>query len=85
MSVSQRPGHDTVDSVPDHGVFQGSWQGNISEDEFESEWTILKEDLAGFLNKAELIALKEHDRRTRNQGTRISYVPTFYAWGEVVK
>jgi ubiquinone/menaquinone biosynthesis C-methylase UbiE len=69
----------------EYGVFQGSWQGNISEDEFESEWTILKEDLAGFLNKAELIALKEHDRRTRNQGTRISYVPTFYAWGEVVK
>jgi hypothetical protein len=69
----------------EYGVFQGSWQGDISENEFESEWKILKEDLASVLKKAELQALKEHDQRTRNQGTRLVYVPTFYAWGKVVK
>ena len=69
----------------EYGVLQGSWQGEISEEEFNSEWKILEEDLGGVLSKTELRALKEHDRNTRNIGSRLTYVPTFYAWGKVVK
>lgn len=69
----------------EYGVYQGSWQGDITEEEFESEWRVLKDDLAGVLNKSELQALKKHELATRNLGTRVVYVPTFYAWGKVVK
>jgi len=69
----------------EYGVYQGSWQGDISTQEFESEWKILSDDLAGILNKSELQALKKHDLGTRKQGSRVVYVPTFYAWGKVEK
>ena len=69
----------------EYGVYQGSWHGDVSDQEFESEWKVLKDDLAGVLNKEELQALKKHDQGTRQQGTRFVYVPTFYAWGRVVK
>ena len=69
----------------EYGVLQGSWQGDVTEEEFDSEWRILNEDLSGILTKAELKALKEHDRNARNLGTRFIYVPTFYARGKVVK
>jgi len=69
----------------EYGVYQGGWQGDVSDEEFESEWKVLKDDLAGVLNKAELQALKKHDLGARMQGTRLVYVPTFYAWGKVVK
>ncbi len=69
----------------EYGVYQGSWQGETSDSEFDSEWKILKEDLAGVLNQAELKALKTHDLGTRKQGSRFVYVPTFYAWGKVEK
>ena len=69
----------------EYGVYQGSWQEEVSEQEFESEWKVLKDDLTGILNQAELNALKKHDQATRDQGSRVVYVPTFYAWGKVVK
>jgi len=69
----------------EYGVYQGSWQGDVSDSEFESEWKILKDDLAGILNSAELQALKKHDLGSRRQGSRLVYVPTFYAWGKVKK
>jgi ubiquinone/menaquinone biosynthesis C-methylase UbiE len=69
----------------EYGILQGSWQGGISQEEFESEWRILNEDLAGFLTKLELDALKKHDQKARKKGTRLVYVPTFYASGKVVK
>lgn len=69
----------------EYGVYQGAWQGEISDEEFESEWKVLKDDLAGVLNIAEIQALKKHDLRAREQGSRLVYVPTFYAWGKVLK
>ena len=69
----------------EYGVYQGAWQGEISTQEFESEWKILRDDLASVLNKAELNALKKHDLKARKQGSRFTYVPTFFAWGKVIK
>lgn len=69
----------------EYGVYQGHWQGEVSDEEFESEWRILKEDLSSTLNKSELGALRKHDQLTRDQGTRLVYIPTFYAWGKVSK
>lgn len=69
----------------EYGVYQGFWQRDISDEEMESEWKVLKEDLRDVLNQAELQALKKHDLSSRQQGTRLVYVPTFYAWGKAVK
>lgn len=69
----------------EYGVYQGAWQGEITDQEIESEWNVLKDDLSSVLNKSELNALKKHDLATRKKGSRLVYVPTFYAWGRVEK
>ena len=69
----------------EYGVYQGSWQDEISQEEIDSEWMVLSEDLAKYLTRAEILALRKHDQLTRDQGTRLTYLPTFYAWGRVQK
>ena len=69
----------------EYGVYQGSWQGEVTQEEFESEWMVLKEDLSKYLNKSEIQALRKHDQLVRDQGSRLVYIPTFYAWGKVQK
>jgi ubiquinone/menaquinone biosynthesis C-methylase UbiE len=67
------------------GVYEGYWGSSLSSDEEESEWKMLEHDLQGVLSKKELIELRKHDQSAREKGTRLIYVPTFYAWGKVVK
>ena len=50
---------------------------------FELEWQVIESDLAGELPPSELASLKSLDRDAFQQGTRVLYVPTFYAWGTV--
>ena len=64
------------------GVYEGSWQGEPSPDEIESEWQVLEEDLAGQLSAAEIAALKKYEMGVRKKGARLIYVPTFYCWGK---
>ncbi len=65
------------------GVYEGSWDSMPSREEIESEWLVLEEDLAGILKPAELRELKKHDQAAWKNGSRLIYVPTFYAWGRV--
>jgi len=67
------------------GVYEGRWEQKPSQEEIESEWQVLEEDLAGFLSTVELIALKEHEQSAWENGSRLIYVPTFYSWGKVQK
>jgi len=50
-------------------------------DETDSEWKVLKEDLAGELSNAEWQAFLDTDRAARASGERVWFVPTFYAAG----
>lgn len=67
------------------GVYQGSFPRQISQNELESEWKVLAEDLQGTLTQTELDLLLRQDQAARQAGTRLVYVPTFYAWGRVSK
>ncbi|MGD0707667.1 MAG: methyltransferase domain-containing protein [Anaerolineaceae bacterium] len=50
---------------------------------FDLEWQVIEADLANDLSPTELAALKSLDREAHLQGTRVLFVPTFYAWGIV--
>jgi ubiquinone/menaquinone biosynthesis C-methylase UbiE len=75
----ERTGFSAIES----GVYQGSWSGESSQEEIESEWKILAADLAGHLDQQHLQKLQEQDRSARALGTRLVYVPTFFTWGKV--
>jgi len=65
------------------GVYEGKWEQKPSQEEIESEWQVLKEDLAGLLSPVELSTLKLDELAARENGSRLIYVPTFYSWGKV--
>lgn len=65
------------------GVYDGSWNRQPTPAELESEWQVLAADLEGILSQAEIDQLKLRDLRAYQEGSRLAYVPTFYAWGKV--
>jgi len=65
------------------GVYEGKWKQKPSQEEIESEWRVLEEDLAGSLSPTELNALKKLEQTAWENGSRLIYVPTFYSWGKV--
>jgi ubiquinone/menaquinone biosynthesis C-methylase UbiE len=58
-------------------------QGNeaLSSAEWELEWAVLENDLAGFVSLEEIRRLKMLDAQARAQGKRLLHVPTYFAWG----
>ena len=67
------------------GVYEGGWGKQPSPEEIKSEWQVLEEDLAEILPQVEIQELKKHELSTWENGSRLIYVPTFYAWGKVTK
>lgn len=67
------------------GLLGGEWKmSNIVEQ--ESEWDVLRTDLANDPDKIrKLDDLVEIDSNAWERGARVLYVPTFYAWGRVPK
>jgi ubiquinone/menaquinone biosynthesis C-methylase UbiE len=66
------------------GVIGGQWTSTPSQDEWESEWRVLEQDL----NKSPEVAinaseLKAQDWYAWQSGERVLFVPTFYAIGFV--
>ena len=48
---------------------------------FESEWKILQNDLEGTLSKEQILEYRKLDLDARQLGSRVLWVPTFYAFG----
>ncbi len=67
------------------GVMGGQWSGPGDPEEAGLEWSILRDDLAGALPPVELERLQAIDRLARSEGRRLLFVPTFYAWGKVLR
>jgi len=67
------------------GVYEGGWGNQLSPEEIKSEWQVLEEDLADLLPQVELQELKKNEISAWKNGSRLIYVPTFYAWGKVTK
>jgi SAM-dependent methyltransferase len=49
--------------------------------EWELEWAVLENDLAGFVPLEEVRRLKTLDAQARARGERLLHVPTYFAWG----
>jgi hypothetical protein len=47
------------------------------------EWKVLREDLGSQVSQRELDRYERIDRVAWQAGTRMLFVPTFYAWGKV--
>lgn len=69
-------------SFVETGVIGGGWSVPTPE-ETELEWAVLEADLAGQVPGADIRRMKELDHKACNQGVRVLFVPTFYAWGRV--
>ncbi len=71
------------------GVIGAQWKSTIPESELHSEWEIIQSDLEYLNNTSEVLKssekIREIDLAAWASGERIIYVPTFYAWGKVVK
>ena len=63
------------------GLLGGEWQGSINEDQLVSEWETLAQDLSDLLPADEIERFRRIDHEAWEMGTRILFVPTFYAAG----
>ncbi len=63
------------------GLLGGEWQGSIDEDQLESEWETLAQDLSELLPTDEIERFRRIDHEAWEMGTRVLFVPTFYAAG----
>ena len=63
------------------GAIQSRGPEALSPSEWELEWAVLENDLAGFVPVDEIRRLQEIDAQARTRGTRLLHVPTYFAWG----
>jgi ubiquinone/menaquinone biosynthesis C-methylase UbiE len=68
-------------NVIELGVLGGQWQGKASSKTWNSEWKMLESDLENILPEDELKVYKEIDKAAWEDGSRVLFVPTFYAVG----
>lgn len=64
------------------GILGSQWQAGIAQDMDETEWMTLLSDLGERLSEEELAEYKQADQRARNAGSRVLFIPTFYAIGK---
>ena len=65
------------------GLLGGQWGSPRPEEEIQSEWDILANDLDGLILPEEMHTYQALDAAAWQAGERVLYVPTFYAWGFV--
>ncbi len=63
------------------GLLGGQWSSPPSQQALESEWSVLRSDLAALLSPYELSQMQGLDEVAWQRGERILFVPTFYALG----
>jgi hypothetical protein len=64
------------------GIIQNTSE-EPSTDDWETEWEVLKSDLAGFVPSNDIQKMKGLDQQARERGDRTLYVPTYFAWGRL--
>ena len=69
--------------VKESGILQGTGLTPPDLSEWEKEWDVLEADLQGFLQPRELAEYKALDRKARLDGSRVLFVPTYFAFGLV--
>ncbi len=69
-------------TIQETGKIQSAEQ-KPSLEEWKIEWEVIESDLRGSLSDERLQKMKEMDHRARQEGRRVFYVPTYFAWGKV--
>jgi ubiquinone/menaquinone biosynthesis C-methylase UbiE len=69
--------------VLETGLSGGQWHPSASTFEIENEWKILKHDLSNILTPEQIKKYMAQDLAARVDGTRILFVPVFYAIGKI--
>lgn len=67
-----------------YGVLGGQWKARTDVTAWENEWQVLENDLARLSPPPpshKVAGLRELDLQASQNGERILFVPTFYAWG----
>jgi ubiquinone/menaquinone biosynthesis C-methylase UbiE len=65
------------------GVLGGMWAAPPGPDERKMEWDVIKSDLTGQVALRDLQKMENLDQQAWQNGERVLFVPTFYAWGLV--
>jgi SAM-dependent methyltransferase len=65
------------------GVLSGEWTGSPTPEELESEWHTMAADLHHKLSDEALEEFRRADTEAWRSGSRILFIPTFYAIGRV--
>jgi SAM-dependent methyltransferase len=69
--------------VIETGLSGGQWHPSDSTMEIENEWKSLEHDLSNILTPNQIEKYKAQDLAARVDGTRILFVPVFYAIGKI--
>ncbi len=69
--------------VIETGLSGGQWRPSDSTYEYENEWKTLKHDLSNILTVEQIEKYQAKDLAARVDGTRILFVPVFYAIGKI--
>jgi SAM-dependent methyltransferase len=69
--------------VIETGLSGGQWRPSNSTNEMENEWKTLEHDLSRIMPEEQFIKYREQDIAARQTGTRILFVPVFYAIGKI--
>lgn len=64
------------------GVLAAQWRQDHQLTD-QTEWAMLQADLKERFSQNELAQFKQQDRQAREAGTRVLFIPTFYAIGKV--
>ena len=67
----------------EYGILGGQWDINNLDDENQSEWAMVKDDITGMVTDARLDQLHQLDLSAQSAGERVLYIPTFYAFGQL--
>jgi SAM-dependent methyltransferase len=75
--------HQSGFSRVESGVLGAQWSTKFMDENDETEWMMIRSDLDGTLSEKEIAQYQQIDRQARQNGTRVLFIPTFYAVGFV--
>jgi len=64
------------------GILGSQWNGEISNEDFKAEWKMLEADMGHLMTETKFLEIKKLDIISWQNGSRVLFVPTFYAYGQ---
>lgn len=64
------------------GILAAQWR-EVDQPTDKTEWAMIQADLKDRFSQSELAQFRQQDKQAREAGTRVLFIPTFYALGKV--